>query len=65
MFTGNDFRVTRNLMLPIGGALSLLALSFSQERPPIVELHRDNFDDTLASHEDVLVHFYAPCAPHT
>eukprot|EP00966_Prymnesium_polylepis_P042098 977696-Prymnesium_polylepis.1 len=47
------------MLLTIG---ALLTLSFSQERPPIVELHRDNFDDTLASNDDVLVHFYAPCA---
>ena len=28
----------------------------------IVELHRDNFEDALASHEELLVHFYTPCA---
>ena len=27
----------------------------------IVELHIENFDAALADHDEVLVHFYAPC----
>jgi hypothetical protein len=28
--------------------------------PEVVELHASNFDDTIAKHEEVLVHFHAP-----
>ena len=27
-----------------------------------LELHADNFDDTMEKHDEVLVHFHAPCA---
>ena len=30
----------------------------------IIELYRGVFDETLAKHEEVLVHFHAPCTRH-
>ena len=50
------------------GVLLLLPLAYSDAadadpRKAIWELKKDNFDGVLADNKDVLVHFYAPCAP--
>ena len=29
----------------------------------MVELHKDNFDETIEANSEVLVHFLAPCMP--
>ena len=53
-------------MAMFGTALLLLPLAYADAESPrreVRELRKDNFDDVLASNKEVLVHFYAPCAP--
>lgn len=45
---------------------SLLVLPLlADSTPSSLELHKDNFDAALAEHDEILVHFHAPCARAT
>ena len=52
----------RRAPLPLAPLLAAL-LSRTTAASPLLDLHADNFDQVLAKHTFVLVHFYAWGAP--
>ena len=43
--------------------LGMIMASLATTIGTMVELHKDNFDETIEANSEVLVHFLAPCMP--